>query len=778
MTYNANMEILKASFPEVWRQVVELEAVLDKGLVKAVVTTDGLANLQVEEKYLHDQENPVQEAISFIEQFQNINNHSDILFYGIGLGYHIKAFTDRYPLKPFSIYEPVPEVFYQFLVYGDLRQYPLHLLRNIYLETRPDDPNLFCCSLVQKIQSSILIIDLPFYQTAFPEKRQAFFTHFERHLNDRRISLAANSTFQKRWTINSVKNFMQVLTSPNILLEGKSFFQNKPALLVASGPSLEEEIENLRKIRVDGSAYIFSVGTAINALVKRGIYPHFACTYDPSDENRIVCKEVLDRGIKSIPLIFGSTVGYETLETYPGPKMHVLINQDTLAAFYLKPQSREGLEFVSDATTIAVITLQLLYKLGFNPIILVGQNLAYLDGKNYTDGSTYPSHEAKETELKNAIPVKDVYGNQVLSSPSYIRMRLQIENYLSYYQDVNVINTTKNGAHIEGTRFQSLDEVRREYLHKRVVEDDWLKTINCSYDLEYLVGQNRIMNNALANITQLLDKCMADLDNILTLASSDDSIKIQQSYDKFNLSMENLRNNQFFATFITPMSRVELEFLILSIPEISRERDPQKKAQLMEKSFRPYLKICQQDLNSITPLFKALNVSLEQYYKMYLVRKKAFLTKLLLIDVDGVLTDGAVYYSAAGEVLKKFNYKDRVGILRLREQGINILVITPEADQVLKIAVEKLGITDIVSGDKERIIADIKEQYSLDYTQIACLFNDLSRLELFKQVGLSLAVKNASPGLRQGVDFVLATKGGEGAILEIAELLAQAKTNN
>lgn len=775
MPLQANMEILKESFPEIWQKFTDLEATLDTDLVEVVTNIEGITTLQVENNYIHDNKNPLQEERNFIEQFDSINNHSDILFYGIGLGYHIKAFVERYPAKPFSIYEPVPEVFYRFLCHIDLKQFPLHLVKYFYLENKPDDPDKFFTNLVKRIRSSILIIDLPAYRTIFPLKRQTFFSSFENHLKERCNSLATYSTFQKRWTINSVKNFIQVLNSPNILLEKKDYFRNKPALLVASGPSLEAEIENLKKIRENGLAYIFTVGTALNALVKCGIHPHAACTYDPSDENQIVCKEVLEKDLKSIPLIFGSTVGYETLEIYPGPKMHMLINQDTLAAFYLKPLRDEGLEFVNDAASISVITLQLAHKLGFNPIILVGQNLAYLDGKNYMSGSTYPLHEANQTELKSAVLVKDVYGKTVPSSNSYLRMKLQIENYLSCIQDANVINTTKNGAHIEGTRFQSLNEVMNDYLPNRVVADDWQIPLNYSYDLEYLISQNRIMKNACANVTQLLDKCKLDLDNIVTLATSGDSINIEQSYEKFNLSMENLRTNQFFATFITPMSRVELELLMLAIPEISRDRDPIKKAQMMEKEFGLYLTVCEQDINTIIPLFQELNNTLQQYDRIYSVQKKAAKTKILLLECDGILTDGAIYYSASGEELKKFSYKDRAGITLLRKKGIQTLLINQEANPMIEHAALKLGIDTLSSGEHKEIITTVLKKYALDYTEIACLVNDMNDLKLLKQVGLSFAVRDTSSDLQQKVDYVLTAEGGQGAIFEIAELLTKDK---
>lgn len=774
MNYLSNMQILKEYFPDVWQKIAEIEGQLEQSLVQAVSSKDRL-NLRVGNKYFYSKKNPVQEAKDFIEQFDKVNEYSDILFYGVGLGYHIKAFIEEYPNTPFSIYEPVPEVFCQFLHHTDLKQIPLRLLRNIYIETGPEDVDNYCRGIVNRIRSSILIMDLPVYQDLFPEKRQAFFALFENYLDDRRISLATLSAFEKRWTINSTKNFIQVVNSPNILLGKKDRFKNKPALLVASGPSLEEEIENLRRIKEKGLAYIFSVGTAINTLLQHNIRPDATCTYDPTKENQIICKEVLARGIKTIPLIFGSTVGYESLEKYPGPKFHMLISQDALAAFYLKPEGKEEAESINDATTITVIVLQLLYKLGFNPIILVGQNLAYRDRKNYADGSSYPPHEVAQPELDKAVLVRDVYGNSVPSNHSYIRMKRQMEAYLRNYQDIEVINTTKYGAHIEGTRFQSLSELMQERLLDRVVEDNWLEPGDCSYDVEHLMQQSRIMEDAFANIRQLLDKCKQDLDNINNLANSNDEKRINDSYEQFNFSMDQLRNNPFFATFITPMNRVELELLILAVPGISAERDPILKAQLMEKEFRPFLLSCERDIDSISPLFQAMNQSLQRFYSIYKVRKKAARARILLMDCDGILTDGSVYYSASGDEMKKFNCKDGVGIRCLQEKGMQLLLINPDGSPLVENAARKLGISTIHSatGDKGEIIAAIVNEYGLDREEVACIFNDTSNPALFKQVGLSFAVQDSPSAVQNEVDYVLGLNGGQGVIKELADLLAE-----
>jgi len=598
------------------------------------------------------------------------------------------------------------------------------------------------------------------------------YTEFENQINERRDSLATVAESQKRWTINSIKNFIQVLNSPNILLGKTGCFTNKPAILVASGPSLEEEVNNLKTIVDKGLAYVFSVGTAINTLIQNEIYPHAACTYDPTEENQIVCKAVLEKGIKTIPLIFGSTVGYETVEKYPGPKLHMLINQDSLAAFYLKADHQGRVESINDATTIAVITLQLLAKLGFNPIVLVGQNLAYRDGKHYALGSTFHPIEAGEQELTKAILVKDVYGNEAASSHTFVRMKQQFEDYLSHYKDRDVINT-QYGAHIDGTRFQSLEEVIKSQLQDRVVEDNWLESGEYSYDMEYLIKQSKSMDNAYQKVPELLEKCKLDLENISALRDSGDPIRIGQSYDQFNISMDKLRNNQFVTTFITPMNRVELELLMLTVPSISAERDPIIKAQMMEKEFRSYLSKCEQDINSISTPFQEMSQSIQRMYTIYTIRKKFAHIKILLIDCDGILTDGAIYYSASGDEMRRFNFKDRTGIHYLQEKGIQTLLINPEGSPLIGIAARKMGIKTIYSTrqNKKSILSTVLEQYNLECREIASLVNDMTDLELLKQAGLSFAVGNASKTLQNEVDYVLAVNGGQGAIMEIVELL-------
>ncbi|MEN6326689.1 MAG: 6-hydroxymethylpterin diphosphokinase MptE-like protein [Syntrophomonas sp.] len=766
MALQDNMEILKNSFPDLWKSIAEIEDKLDRKLVRVVNSKNAITNLKVRKQFIHSKENPQEEARDLIGQYKNMEEHSDILFYGLGLGYQIKTFIEQYPNTPFSIYEPVPEVLYQFLCHADLKELPLNMLRNIYLESKPEDMDIYSSAIVKQIRSSILIIELPSYQSIFAEKRQSFFNNFAGLIEEHRHSVATYLAFEKRWTINSLNNFIRVLNTPDIILEKKGCFRNKPALLVASGPSLQEEIETLRIIKERGLAYIFSVGTAVNTLIQNDIYPDAACTYDPTKENQIVFQSFQRNDIKTIPLVFGSTVGYETLIS-PGPQMHMLISQDTLAAFYLKAKSGNEPEFISDAATIAVITLQLLNKLGFNPIILVGLNLAYRDGINYAPNSTFFPLEASREELDNAMMVRDVNGSQVACSYSFNGMRRQIEVYLEQNQNLEVINTTQYGADIAGSRFQSLSEVIGNLLADPVVEENWLDCPKTSYDLDHLIKQHHKMSEAFASLNRLFEQCRFNLDGIGQTAESQDAKLIGQSYELFNRSMAELRENIFFAIVVEPMNRVEMQFLMLAVPDISRELDPIKKSRMMEKEFQPLLQSCEKDFQETTPVFQEIDQFVLACYKLHKIRIKFAGIKILLVDGDGVLTDGSIYLSPSGNETRKFHYQDRIAVSCLGDKGIKCLLINEYGDQALEKAARSLGFS-IYTGNKEKAVTMLSEQYRPE--EIACIWST-GKPALLKRLGLSFSVKNASRDLKNEVDYVLKAGGGEGAIMELLYLL-------
>src|SRR5690606_34518616 len=172
------------------------------------------------------------------------------------------------------------------------------------------------------------------------------------------------------------------LSTLNILADKKHVFQDKPVLLVAAGPSLADEYDNLRYIKEHGLAYIFAVGSANRALIANEILPDAVVTYDPQEHNYQVFQPMYEKHIDTIPMIYGTSVGYETLEYYQGPKLHFITSQDSITPYFAKNTITKS-DIVDDSFSVAIITLQLLLKMNAGPIILVGQNFAFRDNLFY-----------------------------------------------------------------------------------------------------------------------------------------------------------------------------------------------------------------------------------------------------------------------------------------------------------------------------------------------------------------------------------------------------------
>lgn len=253
-----NIVFMKEKFPLMWEAYRDNEEKQDKTLVEVQPSkVENYPTLCVTKDdrsyYIHSRYNPEREVASIIEKL-NGDEFEHVIFYGVGLGYHITSFLEKYPHLTFSIYEPVPEVFNCFLTHFNLKDLPQRRLHEIVVETSPEDGKAFLLRIIKQIPKSILFLDLPSYKNTFPEKHSEFLTKFRDIVFNRRVFLVTDNNFEKRWVINSMLNFKHVLNTPNILVERAGYFKNKPAILVAAGPSLDYEIENLRHIKDNGLA--------------------------------------------------------------------------------------------------------------------------------------------------------------------------------------------------------------------------------------------------------------------------------------------------------------------------------------------------------------------------------------------------------------------------------------------------------------------------------------------------------------------------------------------
>lgn len=151
--------------------------------------------------------------------------------------------------------------------------------------------------------------------------------------------------------------------------------------------------------------------------------------------------------------------------------------------------------------------------------------------------------------------------------------------------------------------------------------------------------------------------------------------------------------------------------------------------------------------------------------------------KCLLTDCDGVLTDGAMYYTENGDEIKKFSTHDGMGFKLLKEHGFITGIITGENVQLVKRRFEKLGLDELYMGisDKLKVLDEICEKYDLEYGEIAYIGDDINDLPIINKVGFSCSVNNAIEHVKKYADYVTIKNGGDGAVREIVELLLKYK---
>lgn len=159
------------------------------------------------------------------------------------------------------------------------------------------------------------------------------------------------------------------------------------------------------------------------------------------------------------------------------------------------------------------------------------------------------------------------------------------------------------------------------------------------------------------------------------------------------------------------------------------------------------------------------------------LRQKLQAVELLLLDVDGVLTDGSLLYHADGSETKVFHTKDGFGIKMLLRHGIDVGIVTGRSGQALDRRCRELGISLRHEGisDKAGVLTAICDETGLLPGQMAFMGDDLPDLPLMKRVGLAIAVKNAHSLVAESADMVTSAGGGQGAVREICDALLTAK---
>ena len=158
-------------------------------------------------------------------------------------------------------------------------------------------------------------------------------------------------------------------------------------------------------------------------------------------------------------------------------------------------------------------------------------------------------------------------------------------------------------------------------------------------------------------------------------------------------------------------------------------------------------------------------------------KKKALKIRLVLLDVDGVLTDGRIIYAGEGEEIKSFDVKDGLGVKLLQEAGIEVGILSSRSSRAVSRRARELGMRLVCQGIQEKaaVLAAVARRKKLSAGEIAFLGDDFADLPVFRLVGLAVAVADGIPELRRAAHLITRAPGGKGAVREAAEGILKAQ---
>jgi len=151
--------------------------------------------------------------------------------------------------------------------------------------------------------------------------------------------------------------------------------------------------------------------------------------------------------------------------------------------------------------------------------------------------------------------------------------------------------------------------------------------------------------------------------------------------------------------------------------------------------------------------------------------------RLLVVDVDGVLTDGRLYYGANGEELKAFHIHDGLGLKLLRASGVEVAIVTGRTSRAVELRAENLGLPYVFQGisDKLAVFEQLLARFALKATAVAAIGDDLPDLPVLRRCGFAACVPEASGPVRGAAHYVTDRPGGGGAVREVCDFLMTAQ---
>ena len=571
-------------------------------ITKPILATTNGYNVQYNGIYLHSEENPLVESQQICQKSLNENKSIHII-YGLGLGYLFQLMA-KHSNSMILVYEPNLDILYNSFTLVDFSQ---ELSKdNIYIFDDLDKL-LNYLSLNTKQNTTVDILALPSYREIYKET-------FDEEV--KKIELAYGSVLldygykKKRLygsTVTMLKNIPQLLKETPVN-KFENIYSGKTAIVVSAGPTLGDNIETLKKYQ--DKAVIFTVGTALKTLVENNIKPDFLCMIESFD----CTKQVKDIDLSDINLI---------VEPYTNENIHSLDVKNVLLHLSSNMPSSQYFADIAELSTegylaqgtVSYMALNTAVKMGFSKIILVGQDLAYIDGQCYSKDSAYDGLSCKfnsELNKYEIVPndlikyadsicsyktqedrvaaakrrltilnsslymVKSIDGKMLPTESGYASFIAHFISYAKQLTDIKLINTSLKGAKLDGFEDLSLEDAMKDEKIINKLDLD----MGYDYDIQSVLDSIKLSKQNLESFLEIANECgklasrlnmdykrnpVLDKDNLLKIR------KLIEEYTKLN---DNNRKDNLIFKYTTAEEEMNLNDVLTSIKKYDEKTTP------------------------------------------------------------------------------------------------------------------------------------------------------------------------------------------------------------
>lgn len=512
--------------------------------------------------YVHSKYEPIKQAEKFVSDTE-YDGDSFIIIFGFGLGYHIRELLKNIHKNNFIIiFEPCEKLFNKALREGIIND----ILENervfVFASNDIDEfKSVLSSSCENENAYRIKTAIMPGYDKVFNDEYKGFLEAVRDTLKVNEINCATISSNSYLWSENIIKNIDYILESYD-LNKFKNLFKGKPVIMVSAGPSLDKNVELLKKVK--GKAFIICVFVAAKVLLRHGIKPDLLIITDSRQKG-------FDDELSDVPIAFVPVTSKQLLSKHKGKKVAITNKMERFTESLFKKYGKQT-EYIATGGSVACTAIDFAYFTGADPIVMIGQDLAFTDDKFHAEGTGHVSKNIEDTGRKKVL-IPSFDGKTVYTEPAMYTYILWFEEYIREHKDVKIINATEGGAFIKGALYDTLNNVYEEYI-KNLPEniDDILKSVFSEENKVFTENDIIRIKKRKMDIQKIIPILKSDYDEATTLCerlmkivkyNSDrkQADKIIKRLDDIDKHTKKLEEFKYFIDVISDSFQIKLAIL-------------------------------------------------------------------------------------------------------------------------------------------------------------------------------------------------------------------------